>query len=244
MQEQEQEQEPRPEDRASVLPWFAGALAVFVVVVVGGVVIARSTVRSGRTILGADLPVLRFMAGHRSAVLTAAARLVSTVASPAGLIITLAMVMAYTCWRGRHFDLALLGLTTLLGVDLIDTVGKLVVARARPPLTFRVPGVSASGLSFPSGHAIQSAAVYGVIAVIAWRTEPRIRPLVAGSLAAVMIVAVAAARVYLGVHWISDVLAGALFGVLWLAVVLTGDATLRNHRVRRKATAQLHPRAL
>lgn len=91
---------------------------------------------------------------------------------------------------------------------------KHMVARARPDL---VPHLMAeTSNSFPSGHAANSAIVYLTLATLAWPLLRRPAARICAMTAAVLLViAIGASRVYLGVHWPSDVLAGWLFGALW-----------------------------
>ena len=106
-------------------------------------------------------------------------------------------------------------LTVLLGeVVLVNTI-KEVLDRVRP--TFN-PIAETLGPSFPSGHSATAAAFYAAVAlVLARRRSPRARALLAGAAVAVAI-GVAASRVLLGVHWLSDVIAGLAFGWGWFAL--------------------------
>jgi undecaprenyl-diphosphatase len=107
-------------------------------------------------------------------------------------------------------------LYTALGIAALNSwVLKAIVQRPRPQLVERLVDVDTSW-SLPSGHAANSAAVYGAIALIAatiwWRrTQRRAIWAVAG----LLILAVGISRVWLGVHWPSDVLAGWLVGAGW-----------------------------
>jgi undecaprenyl-diphosphatase len=70
--------------------------------------------------------------------------------------------------------------------------------------------------SFPSGHVLTFTATFGFLAVLSWRARRR-------ALAALCVlppIAIGLSRVYLGEHWPSDVLGGALFGVLWMALTV------------------------
>jgi undecaprenyl-diphosphatase len=105
--------------------------------------------------------------------------------------------------------------TVVVGeVVLVNTIKELL-HRVRP--TFN-PIAETLGPSFPSGHSATAAAFYAAVAlVVARRRSPRTRSLLAGAAVAVA-VAVAASRVLLGVHWLSDVIAGLAFGWGWFAV--------------------------
>ncbi|MBA3289531.1 MAG: phosphatase PAP2 family protein [Acidimicrobiia bacterium] len=101
------------------------------------------------------------------------------------------------------------------GVALLNNGLKLTVDRERPAVA---PLVEAAGSSFPSGHAAAAAACWAAITVVvAVRAGRRLHRLVAGSI--VIAVVVAASRVLLGVHWLTDVVAGLVVGWAWYAVV-------------------------
>jgi len=101
------------------------------------------------------------------------------------------------------------------GAYLLSTTGKLLVNRARP--VFDDPVAHARGASFPSGHATGSAAFYFALAVIllSLLRRPRRRLLLAMAIGIPIVVA--ATRVELGVHYVSDVVAGLLIGCGWAA---------------------------
>lgn len=104
-------------------------------------------------------------------------------------------------------------LATALGT-WANTVIKDVVSRARPDLVPHL--MDESSPSFPSGHAANSAIVYLTLAVL---VLPFVRPVAARGLiigaAVILVAAIGASRVYLGVHWPSDVAGGWLYGTLW-----------------------------
>jgi undecaprenyl-diphosphatase len=106
-------------------------------------------------------------------------------------------------------------ITVVLGeVVLVNSI-KDLLHRVRP--TFN-PIAETLGPSFPSGHSATAAAFYAAVAlVLARRRSPRARSLLAGAAVAVAI-GVAASRVLLGVHWLSDVAAGLAFGWGWFAL--------------------------
>lgn len=99
------------------------------------------------------------------------------------------------------------GVATVLAIETI----KGLVARPRPELWPRL--VNQGGSSFPSGHAIAAAAFYPLLAWVLTRHRPRLLP-VAFSLAAALVILVSVGRLYLGLHWPTDVLAGWAIGVM------------------------------
>lgn len=122
-------------------------------------------------------------------------------------------VLAFMALR-RLWGAAGLLLASVLGGMLVSTVLKAAFERARPEL---VPhGSYVTSASFPSGHAMMSAVVYLTLGVLLARVEPdrRSKAFVL-SCAVVLTLLVGVSRVYLGVHWPTDVLAGWCLGAAW-----------------------------
>jgi undecaprenyl-diphosphatase len=156
---------------------------------------------------------------------------VTQIGSPVGLgCIVLAVSIALVMGR-RWRWLAYLLVTAFIG-SLLNMGLKLYYARARPDLMEAVR--HASGYSFPSGHAMGAAIVFGALSYLATRALPH-RQARAAALAffTAMILAVAASRIYLGVHWISDVAAGIGAGLLWVTVTTVAYETSRRVRMVR-----------
>lgn len=98
------------------------------------------------------------------------------------------------------------------------------VARPRPPVAdWAAP---ASGFAFPSGHATTSALVAGLLAWAAWRRAAPAAARLCGALVACWAVAVGLSRIYLGVHWPTDVLGGWLYALTWLTAATAVLAVL------------------
>ena len=115
---------------------------------------------------------------------------------------------------------------------LFDVELKRFFARARPDEAEMLR--HASGYSFPSGHAMGSTILFTTLSYLAIRTFPRWRwKSAALALGVTFIVSVALSRVYLGVHWISDVSAGITAGLLWVTMTTVAYETFRRIRMIR-----------
>jgi undecaprenyl-diphosphatase len=128
----------------------------------------------------------------------------------------LAAVAGAVLWaRGRPGDAAFLVLTTA-AASLVFRSLKIVLDRPRPPVATRV--VVETNESLPSGHATMSLVVIGALVVLAWAgrsVQTRVLLVLA---AAAWVGLVGTTRIYLGVHWLSDVVAGWAVGAAWLTV--------------------------
>jgi membrane-associated phospholipid phosphatase len=115
----------------------------------------------------------------------------------------------------------------IAGSQLTTWTGKFVIHRPRPDF---VLDITAWSPSFPSGHATGAMAVYGLIAYVIARDLPTVRQrFEVGFWTAIMVAAVAFSRVFLNVHYPTDVAAGLLVGVFWIIVGIT-VAELGRHR--------------
>jgi len=158
-----------------------------------------------------------------------AMKLISTVGSARVYVPLFAVLAAWLAWRGLG-RLAVFVVVTMLGSWLLNSLVKLAVNRARPVLPD--PVAHASGMSFPSGHA-QSATVAAAVLLLvflpALRGRPGRRRLAVGT-AVVWVIAVASSRVGLGVHYVSDVLAGAVLGAAWVSATTALFSVSRRQR--------------
>ena len=146
--------------------------------------------------------------------LAEAARVLTWLGAPVVLEIAAALLVVLMVTRGRRRIALYLG-ACVLGAYTLSTLGKVTVDRARPVLDD--PLSHARGASFPSGHATGSAAFYLALAVVAMTFVPARRRGPLFALAIGIPLVVAATRVILGVHYLSDVTAGLLLGWGWVA---------------------------
>lgn len=128
---------------------------------------------------------------------------------------------------------AVLVIVTLAGAGLIDGGLKLLYGRTRP-VAFFEHYPSPSSFSFPSGHALFATAFFGGLAVLLWKrlAHPAHRVALAAA-AAILILLIGFSRIYLGVHYPTDVLGGFTAGTVWVAAVALGDRLATHHRTRR-----------
>jgi membrane-associated phospholipid phosphatase len=176
--------------------------------------------RGGR--VGTDASVLTWMVGHRDDPLTVAARIITTLGATVTLAAMTALAVAVLFWRGPRGAAVLVAVTSI-GAGLLVVVAKHLVGRDRPPAVAQL--VVANNSAFPSGHALGSTAVLGVLTIVALGyVRSRLVRVVTVVAGVALVVLIGLSRVYLGVHWASDVAAGWLLGGAWLSVCLTGSA--------------------
>lgn len=162
---------------------------------------------------------------------------VTAMGSETILTLTTLAAIAFLLLRKRRRQ-ALLVSVAVGGGAILSGILKGQFARARPDLVPHL--VPASSGSFPSGHAMNSAIVYLTIAVLVARSyrEERTRYFIVG-LAAIMTFVIGVSRVYLGVHWPSDVIAGWLVGAGWaLAMGLIATALQKEHKIEQPSEAE------
>lgn len=141
-------------------------------------------------------------------------RWISFFGGPIWFYLLIPLVAGFWLLRRRVRLALFVVVTTLLG-GVVDTVAKLAVHRGRPH--FDEPIASAHGKSFPSGHTMTTTYAYGAVLLTLMPLIPRRWRPVAITAYVSMIVAVASARLGLGVHYLSDVIGGFLLGIAWLA---------------------------
>ena len=144
-----------------------------------------------------------------------------------GLVVAFALLLLF---RRRWWSLVQLVFTTADGSLLIVAL-KALFHRARPVEKL----VPAAGYSFPSGHAFIAMSFYGVLVYLVWRTAwPLAVRVLAALFGTVMILLIGASRVYLGVHWLTDVLGGFSAGLIWLIASILIVRTAEHRRSLRK----------
>ena len=145
--------------------------------------------------------------------------------------LTLATAFFFTWTRRRQWLLALV--LVVPGGALLNELMKFAFQRARP--TLHNPILALTGYSFPSGHTMTATLLYGFLAIFvfqvvrAWRLR-----VFAALISAILVAMVGLSRMYLGAHYLSDVLAAVAAGIVWLVLCLNTLETLRYRRARRQ----------
>jgi len=126
-------------------------------------------------------------------------------------------------------------IAALAGAGILDWLLKEAIQRPRPE--YAVAIIHGHSFSFPSGHALASLAAYGMTAyfvTILWVKEAAARTTVI-CVAAILILAIGVSRLYLGVHYFTDVIAGYAAGAVWLSACVTGTAIARRQPAAQAA---------
>ena len=217
---------------------LAGVIAMAFVCAVGFVLL---TVYFGTrpTPPALDRGVQSAFLDRRSAALTTLARTFTALGSSPELYAGLLAGVLVSRLRGSRvwLRLAVCCLLWFAAGQVLRTAVNQIIDRPRPARELRLTG--AAGEAFPSGHSTSATVAYGLMVVlVAAYAHHRRTVLWTAGLAVIMIVGVGLSRIYLGVHWPTDVAAGWLLGVFWLC---TGAAALIIWSARPPAAAPPQP---
>jgi undecaprenyl-diphosphatase len=153
-----------------------------------------------------------------------AMKALSTIGSAGTYWVIFTAVAAWLLWRGLP-RLAVFVAVTVFGSSMLNLAVKEAVARARPVLDD--PVAHANGLSFPSGHAQGAMVGYATLLLVFWPLMSGLGRRLAVAGAVLMVLAIGFSRVALGVHYVSDVLAGYVLGAAWVAAMAAAFNTWR-----------------
>jgi len=187
-------------------------------------------VRSGST-QAFDDAVLRWMAEYRSPLLDAV-MLEVTFLGTGTVVIAIVAVSGMFLWLTKHKYSALLLFIATAGGIVLNNLLKVGFGRPRP--TIVEWGTNAISWSFPSGHAMSATVVYGTVAYLAARLQARhLHRLITLSVAGILILAISVSRIYLGVHFPSDVIAGIIIGLAWAGFCMATLEAIQLYARRR-----------
>jgi len=210
--------------------WSAANVVLLLTALVGGLVVVGLTSVSAEVyesvieadgLAGLDRPVLDAAVGWRSPGLDHAITLYTDVGGPIGMPVLATLATILMVWRWRSRTPLVLMLIAAAGSLAMTVTGKELIGRARPPRSLAVPPFESSP-SFPSGHTLNATVLTGIAVYLVLRRLDRKRARTATILAGVaFVVSMGLSRVFLGHHWLTDVVAGWLLGLAWVAVVVT-----------------------
>lgn len=222
-----------------------GSHAALIITLVVGAVLAISltavfaqvyeSVVEADGVAGLDHPVLDGAKTFRSPALDIVTTAYTDIGGTIGMPLLALAVMVGLAVRRRSWTPVILIVVAGVGSLLMTIAGKRLIGRTRPPLTDAVPPYEYSA-SFPSGHSLNSVVIAGIVAyLIVLRLRSHRARVLTIAAAAVFAATMGLSRVYLGHHWLTDVLAAWALGAAWLALVITA------HRLY--LTTRVHPAA-
>ncbi len=168
-----------------------------------------------------DVPVLQRAMSLRTPTNVAVAQFLTNLGGPIGLTIILIIIVAIMTIRWRSRTPLTLMVIGMAGSLLMTAVGKDLVGRARPPEADAVPPYETSP-SFPSGHALNNTVAACLVAyLLLLHLTSLLLRIVSVVVAVAWFVTIGLTRVFLGYHWLTDVMAGWALGLAWVALIIT-----------------------
>ena len=204
-----------------------------VTAIVGGLVILALTAASAGIydavaeedgVSSLDQPTLDHVIAMRTPLANQVLTVFTHLGGLLGMTLIASTVTLLLVWRLRSLTPLILMTIAVAGSLTFTTVGKAIVGRARPPLSDAVPPYE-HAFSFPSGHTLNSTVIAGMVAyLVARRLTSRIGIALCVVLAVAWAGAMGFSRIFLGHHWLTDVIFAWLLGMAWLAVLITAHA--------------------
>ena len=209
-----------------------GIVLVAILSEAGGEVYEAVTEQDGVAQL--DQPALDTALGWRSPALDEGVTFFTHLGGPLGMTIIASAITVWMVWRWRARTPLVLMLIAVAGSLLLTTLGKTNFGRTRPPTSAAVPPYETTP-SFPSGHALNSTVIAGIVAYLVFRRlERRLTRVLAIGIAGLWAVGIGLSRVFLGHHWLTDVMFGWLVGLAWLTVVIVAHRLYLSVRADRR----------
>lgn len=194
-----------------------GALVLIAATWLFGSIAEDVVTREPLTLL--DVKFSNWLHAHTRPRVTMAMLVITNIHSLKGVAVLTVAFGLYLLWQKHRYWLIAL-LLSVFGGMLLNVALKNVFHRSRPH--FADPILTFSSYGFPSGHTMAATCFYGVLAAFAiWKTRAWPKRLLIAAIAIFMIVLVGFSRIYLGAHYLSDVLGAMAEGMAWLALCLT-----------------------
>jgi undecaprenyl-diphosphatase len=223
----EETPEPTPLFEAAIMASLGAAvLALFLFAWLGSEMLEGDTRHF-------DQVIREYVHGYASAGMTRAMNAVSLLGYN---VLLVELVIALVVFAKLRWRRAALWLTVAMAGSLVlDLALKYAYHRTRPTAYF---GMAPHSYSFPSGHAMCSFCFYGVLAgLLSARTKPLAWRVLIWFAAAVLVIAIGLSRIYLGVHYPSDVVAGYLAAAVWVGTIIVLDHVRKVRKNSKKKSA-------
>jgi membrane-associated phospholipid phosphatase len=166
---------------------------------------------------GFDTTALLWLHQYMNPVLDAVMLKITTLANPEFVVVVVILTLGWLWWKHRRLEAKVFAVACL-GASILNQELKLFFAKPRPELWTRL--IAENTFSFPSGHALGSLVLYGLLAYILAVQFPKFSHWIyCGAVG--IVAAIGGSRLYLGVHWPTDILAGYAVGFLWLMICIT-----------------------
>lgn len=166
-----------------------------------------------QTISSFDEPIIDFVQSAEASGLTSIMKLFTNIGSTTSVTLLAILTLGVLLWK-KYRAQAVLFTIVLVGTGILNQVLKLIFKRERPDFNRLI---DIGGYSFPSGHTMMAFSLYTVLAYIVWRNLKTTGSRIAIAIVAIfMIVMIAVSRIYLGVHFPSDIVGGILASSVWL----------------------------
>ncbi len=203
-------------DRTRAGGWMltAGFVVVFCASLLTGVVL--QLINHSDWAKRIDKSVAAWGSDHASSESVDVIKFITNFGASKWAIAALTVVAVIDFARRRNAEVFAFAAAVAIGELVLHNVLKVVVHRARPDVLHLV---TANGYSFPSGHTVNAAAIWSAIALILGRNRRRSARAALAGAAALIALAVATSRALLGVHWVTDVVAGLGIGWGWFLLV-------------------------
>ncbi|MGO4145195.1 phosphatase PAP2 family protein [Paenarthrobacter sp. YAF11_1] len=216
---------------ALIITLIVGLAAALSLALVFGEVYESVTEADG--VAGLDDPFLAAAKSVRSPALDVATTAYTNIGGTVGMPIIAVGIMIFLATKRRSWTPVILMLAAGLGSLVITILGKPLFGRARPDIADAIPPYEHSA-SFPSGHSLNSIVIAGIVAyLIILRLKTLRARVITVLVAGIFAFTMGLSRVYLGHHWLTDVLAAWAIGVAWLALVITAHRLYLTVRTRR-----------
>lgn len=179
--------------------------------------IAENVVNGGALTI-VDQEIAQWLHAHSTTMLTQCLLVITHLHDPWVLSPVAGIITLYYIWKKRWYA-ALSVFLVVQGAMLLNLLAKHAFQRARP--TFDDPLITLATYSFPSGHVVASTVFYGTLVVLLISQKPALhRAVYILPIAFAMVILVAFSRMYLGAHYLSDVLAAFLEAMIWVVLCL------------------------